>query len=29
MFIDHHDQQIVLLKTRNLKLYFGTYEGTN
>ena len=26
--MDHHDQQIVLLQTRNLKLYFGTYVGT-
>ena len=29
MLIDHHDQQIVLLETRNLKLCFGTSMGTN
>ena len=29
MLIDHHDQQIVQRKTRNLKLCFGTNVGTN
>ena len=29
MLIDHHDQQIVLQKARNLDLCFGTNLGTN
>ena len=29
MLIDHHDQQIVLRKTQNLELCFGTNVGTN
>ena len=29
MLIDHHDQQIVLLKTQNLELCFETNVGTN
>ena len=29
MLIDHHDQQIVLRKTRNLDLCFRTNVGTN
>ena len=29
MLIDHHGQQIVWLKTRNLHLCFGTNVGTN
>ena len=29
MLIDHHDQQIVLQKTQNLELCFGTNVGTN
>ena len=29
MIIDHHDQQIVLRKTRILELCFGTNVGTN
>ena len=28
MLTDHHDQQIVLQKTRNLELCFGTNVGT-
>ena len=29
MLINHYDLQIVLLKTRNLELCFGTNVGTN
>ena len=29
MLIDHHDQQIVWQKTRNLELCFRTNVGTN
>ena len=29
MLINHHDQQLVLRKTRNLELCFGTNVGTN
>ena len=29
MLIDHHDQQIVRRKTRNLEFCFGTNLGTN